>query len=505
MNKIKIAHTIKNLSPLILSSIIFLLHLFTLGRSPFPHVDEAWLVSRAWGMAKTGLPYGQLDAGLLENLIDHYWLIYQLGITSLHGLILWIVGSPNLISLRFFSLIMGMGMIFVSYKFANEYMNKQTAFLSSLILGVSLAFFHSSHMVRYDIMAAMLGYSALYIVSVSQKKLYWYLIAGLLLGLAIETHLNSMLFFPPIGLIYYLRSGSRILKDKQLMFFIAGITISIIGFLILHVFPDPADFWFAYQLNFIGNTTQTIRQKINSFTDIWILIFVAGTTFSLLLIPAFFSIIRNSVGRQKQLLAISLLIILSAALIIPNKTAHYGIFIAPPVTWLGTWWLMHVYREPWRANWKNYIARILAASALVTNIGLSVISILPDDVKTYQSDLALLRSFILPGDQLMGTQVYWLGLYDHDYFSWELLFLYNRAYPDTDLEDAFEFYRPDVLIIDQSIQDLISDQIDPESRWNFYHISRSEWDLFMFTHEVEIIELKTINNNPLTIYRLVWS
>lgn len=505
MSEIRSRLLFAKIAPWFGGSLLVFLHLFTLGRSPAPHVDEAWLVSRAWGMAQTGLPYGQLDAGLMENLVDHYWLVYQAGITALQSLLLRLAGSPDLLILRFFSFFCGMGLLWACFQFARQYLSKNLALLTCFFTGLSLAFFHSAHQVRYDMMAAALGYASLAIAGNSKKRWGWHWIAGLFLGLSIETHLNSLLFIPAVGLVYLFRSGWRILKDPQAWGFAAGGFISIFGYLFVHVLPDPGDFWRANQLNFSGQMGQSLAQKWASFTDIWILLLIAGSTFSLLTIPAAIDLWRHGEARQKQFLCLSLTIILTAALIIPYKVAHYAIYITPPVIWLATWWLVRVFQKPWRGQWQDFVLRIFASAALIGNIGLSLTSLIPDGQAAFQADLSLLKPYLRPEDRLMGSQVYWLGLSDHSYHSWELLFLYPRVHPGSDLEDALEYYRPDVLLIDQPIQDLISDQIDPSSRWAGYHVSRREWDAFMQTHTVTMIELNTQLNSPLTLYRITWN
>ena len=106
----------------------------------------------------------------------------------------------------------------------------------------------------------------------------------------------------------------------------------------------------------------------------------------------------------------------------------------------------------------------------------------------------------------MGPQVYWLGLYDHPYYSWELLFLYSRFYRGKTLEDAIKHFRPDILVIDGNNQPYISDTVDPADSWYDYRISRKELYDYLDRHaqQVSLPGNATYYGSPVLIYRLIW-
>ena len=55
-------------------------------------------------------------------------------------------------------------------------------------------------MARLDVLATMLAYSALAIIVCDPSHNFWTgLLAGILIGLAAETHLNSLIFIPVPG------------------------------------------------------------------------------------------------------------------------------------------------------------------------------------------------------------------------------------------------------------------------------------------------------------------
>jgi hypothetical protein len=108
---------------------------------------------------------------------------------------------------------------------------------------------------------------------------------------------------------------------------------------------------------------------------------------------------------------------------------------------------------------------------------------------------------VQPGDTIIASQTYWLGLYDHRYYSWEVLFLYPRLFPDKTLAGAFQQYKPDLLIIDGGMNDLISDTIDPSSPWYYYHLPRAELLEYLGKHARLVTSFESDVYGPIRIYR----
>ena len=142
---------------LLICGIILAIHLLTLLRYPRPFVDEAWLVSRAWAFKQTGHQFGVLDAGLGENYAG-LWTLNQWLITVLQSTVLRFFPRPELLPLRALSLVEGIGLLAVSYWTANKLGGRRIAIISTLLLAIARIFFHTAHMARYDILAALFGY-----------------------------------------------------------------------------------------------------------------------------------------------------------------------------------------------------------------------------------------------------------------------------------------------------------------------------------------------------------
>ena len=130
---------------------------------------------------------------------------------------------------------------------------------------------------------------------------------------------------------------------------------------------------------------------------------------------------------------------------------------------------------------------------LVAELTLTCKLLIPDGYKNYQQAQAKVDAAVKPGDTIMGSQIYWLGLYDHRYYSWEFLFLYSRFYPGKTLEDAFRYFRPDIFVIDGFVEPYINDTLDPAERWYDYRVSRAELYDFLASHAEQVFSGETVD------------
>ncbi len=488
--------------------ILLLLHAWSLMRYPAPHVDEAWLVSRAWGFFQTGHAFGMLDSGLTEH-IDHYWIVHQWLITGLHSLVLRFYPAPVLMPLRVFSLLVGLGLLAANYSIASRLLpGKHAAAISTLLLGSSLAFFHSAHLVRYDILAAALGYGALAVVLIDGKgRFLTGLTAGLLTGLAVETHLNGLIFIPAIGVLILTQYGWLIWRKGMVWGYAVGCLLGLAYYLSLHYFPNPETYRTINSLVF----SQTQRPPLISgnlvimaqgLIETGRLLLVAAGPMVLLALLAVPRLLSRRKKEDVILLALNLVMISTAGLLIPNKTGHYAIYLAPIFMLLVTSFLSDFYKRPWSGKILDYAERIIIWGAVGGAIALSLSAVSTDQYAVYQKEQAKINALVQPGEVVMGPQTYWFGLVDHRYLSWELLFLYPRLYPGSTISDAFQNLKVDVFVIDPPLQELISDQFSPSSRWYYYHLPQKELMEYLDQHAVLILGSEDEPTAQLRIYRI---
>ena len=224
---------------------------------------------------------------------------------------------------------------------------------------------------------------------------------------------------------------------------------------------------------------------------------------SILAIPL---LIRRKNKTGWELLGINFALWIGVALLFPNSMGHYAIYLAPAGLWLAAEFLVDTFSKPWRGSLWDYASRAMVLGVLIAELTLTYKLLLPNGYQNYLRAQAKVDAAVLPGDTIIGSQIYWLGLHEHRYFSWELLFLYPRFFPGKTLEDAFQYYRPDILVIDGFVDPYINDTLDPTDRWYDYRISRKELYDYLAKHAQQIISPDVIvyYDRPVLIYRLNW-
>ena len=489
--------------------IIAALHIWSLMRYPEVHVDEAWLTSRAWAFIQTGHQFGPLDSGLENNFKD-YWIVNQWLITVLQAGVLKLSSAPSLFLVRFLSLMFGFGLLGINFIIGKKLGGQSLAVVSTLFLALSRAFFYTAHLARYEIFAVFFAYAAIAVVICDSRHRFWTgILAGILTGLAVETHLNSLIFIPALGVIYLVDDGWRFLRKQGIWGLTVGLMIGAGYYMMLHIFPNPNTFSTANSLVF-GKAyippllTLNLDKILSGFSDAGMLLLVGVYTMVALGLIQILAIIQKHDRLKINMLLINGILFLGAALVMPKKSAQYTILLTPAFLWLVADFCIDYFKQPWQRKIWNYASRVFVLGCIVGSFAFSLKEIIPDNYKKYQDTQAKVNAIIMDQDTVMGNQWYWFGLYTHRYYSWELLFLYPRVYPEKTLADAFNYYRPDVLIIDQQLNTLISDTVPPNSFWYSYHLPKSELDDYLARHALLSEVIKTELYGDIRIYRFTW-
>lgn len=485
------------------------IHLLTLMRYPEVNVDEAFLASRAWAFNQTGRQFGPLDFNITDHLKD-YWIVNDWFVTVLQGLALKLSIRPELIWVRLLSLLFGFLLLGINFVIGKKLGGNSLAVTSTLLLAFSKAFFISAHLARADIFTATFTYSALAVMICASGRYFWTnLIAGALVGVAVETHFNSLIFIPVLIYLVLVDNGRDFWRKSGFWGLIAGLFIGAAYFSIIHILPAPETFFHAKELIF-GKDYLPPLLKFNfeivsrGFSEAGLL-YLAGL-FSLvpLGIIQIVHLIRHIDRQQIKIVLINCLLFFGVALVFPKKSVHYSILLAPAFIWLAAGFCLDYFKLVWKSSVWNYIQRALVLGCLGGALAFSLILAIPDNYQKYQDAQNKVNAHIADGDSVMGNQWYWFGLSDHKYYSWELLFLYPRLYPGKTLADSFDHYRPDILIIDRQLETLIVDHVAPGTIWYNYHLPKSELDEYLSNHAHLTANIKTELYGEIKIYRFTW-
>ncbi len=487
--------------------LVAVVHIWSPLRYPAPFCDEGWLTARAWAFIQTGRQFGVLDGGIVEKF-DGYWTLNQWLVTALHSLVLRLVGSPDFIALRVFSLLLGVGLLAVNFWIASRLGGYALARLSTLLLAVSIPFFYSAHLVRYDILATLLGFGG--IALYYYRRRWPYLIgflSGLCIGLAVETHMNSVIYIPAILLLYWMDNRWSTLRRAHFWGFASGGLVGLAIFAWLHVVQYPQTF-FEANLFLFGNTQQPLLLGLNSpmlwqrsFTETGPYLLVVASSLLILVLAAIPGLARERSRGSWHLLGLNGALLVAAFFVMPYKPARYAIYLTPVMMMMAAWFLLRFVRQPWRGGWRDYASRVIVWGACAGALALSAAQLQVNRYQDFQQTIGRIEAVVRPGERLIGSQTHWLGLYDHPYASWEVLFLYPRVYGGT-IGDAFAHYQGDILILDR--QTVVLDVVDPALPWYYYHIPRTELLAYLDRHAELLTEFESDSYGYVQVYRIRW-
>jgi hypothetical protein len=419
--------------------------------------------------------------------------------------------------------------------------------LGALLVSLSTAFLYSSHLARDDIFAAAFGYAALslYLCNRKEERPWPAFSSGLRLGLAFEIHPHSAIFAPALGILYFADLRAGFFRRRHFWYFAAGGLAGGLFYLERHILRYPATYSAISQLFFLATHTpplltgelglirqgflETVMLLFQQYQVLApVLLWAAGTVVVELLFAtsptAFVKRTLDRFSRTSQnpektgppldrsetipnagwtLLLVNFLLILGMTLLIRNKFRHYAILVTPAVDLLLAFYLLRFLRKPWQGRVQDYANRaawVLLAIAVALNWSV----VREDPLEPYQRVEARLRSSVRPGDRLLGPQTYWFGLYDHPFSDWLQLVIYQRSAPGSSLKDAFQALRPDVFIVDGSMEVFITDQAGNTPFLQHFQIPRRELEEFLASHARLVTTYDDPAWAPIRVYRLDW-
>ncbi len=484
------------------------LHVWSLMRFPAPFVDEAWLTNRAWAFIQTGRQLGPLDMGLVERF-EGAWTANQWLITFLYSLSLRLYGSPMLVATRAVSLAFGLVLLAAVYSIANRIGPKSFAWLSVFLVSVSLPFIYSSHLARYDIVSAAFGFTA--IAFYLERRGFWTgLVSGFCVGLAVETHLYSVIFVPVILALYFW--DDRWLTFRRIDFWgwVAGGAAGALYYAALHLLPYPQTYAAISRLAFDTSRTPPIltfdwQEMVNAVIGMGWLLVAMYHLLLVVIVVAVVVLLKRRAQQDQRLLVSSAVLVLAHIFVVRNKFAFYAILVTPALDMLTASFLFDFFRRPWPRKWRDYAASILVGGLVAGAIVINWSFVSTDGSQVYQAAQNKINQAVRPGDSIMGAQVYWFGLQGHKYYSWELLLLYQNYAPGTTLADAFNEFRPDVFVIDGHLSRMIAD-LDPQSETYRKHvkIARAELETFLSRHARLVSTFDGGSYGDIHVYRINW-
>jgi hypothetical protein len=179
------------------------------------------------------------------------------------------------------------------------------------------------------------------------------------------------------------------------------------------------------------------------------------------------------------------------------------IFLTPALDLTVAASILYLIQRPKIINMTYYIKHALIWGVSLGYVALNISVLRIDTWQEYQSVQTKINRIVQPGDSIMGAQLYWFGLSDHQYYSWEQLIYYQRYAPGTTLEQAFGEFTPDIFIIDGHVNQYISDDAGSSPYLQNLRLSKSEMDAFIEKRS-KLITTFDSAYGQIRIYRINW-
>jgi 4-amino-4-deoxy-L-arabinose transferase-like glycosyltransferase len=485
------------------------LHLWSLMRFPPPFVDEAWLASRAWSLIQTGQAFGPLDHGVFDRF-EGYWTFFPWLPVWIQSLAFRLSGEPALLALRMLSLLFGVALLFTVYSIAKRLYGKLPGLVAVLLVSLSWPFLYSAHLARYDIMTAALGFSAIALYLNNQRGRAWVsLISGLCIGLAFEIHPHAAVYGPTIVALYFLHYRWSMFRRRRFWSFVAGIGTGLVFYALLHMAPYPSTYSALNQLVFAASHTPPILTLdpgiiLQAFSEMGTLLVGVSLALIPLIVWAAIALMRRRSEADKTLLVLNAALLGGVILLFRNKAAYYAIMFTLALDLMVGVFLLQTLQQPWYGRFRDYVRVSLIWGCCILALVLNLSTLRMDSWKVYTEAQDFINGLVRPGEAIMASQTFWLGLHEHTYYSWENLIYYRRYVPGSTLEDALRELGPDILVIDRHLGNFISDEPKESGYSQHLNLPRTDMNAFLSRSASLIGVLDIEAYGPIRVYRIDW-
>ena len=480
-------------------------------RFPAPFVDEGWNASRSWGMLTHGPGVRHARCGVYNQYPGFSRFFPWLG-TALHVPLLALFG-PSLFAMRLTSLLFGLALLLLVYFIAVRLYNPRAGLLSVLLVSVSLPFIFSAHIARHDIMVAVMGLGAVALYLCDERKPFpvMSLLAGLLVGLTLDVHLNGLVYIPALGALFLLGgpglSVRAIAGNRRLWGYVAGVAVGVLFFAVMHLLPNPQDFIYLYKLGNGASHTPPLLTAgpvawVQSIADVFLQF---GLPLALLIALASVSLAYRRSPSDKILLVLFAVLVVAFALVVRNKSIQYAILVSPVAGLLIAAYIDMLLGAGWRTSRTVFVQIALAAGLVIASVAMIIPALTPGPTQEYQASLTLVRNAVPQGASVIGSQTYWFALPNQPYYSWEQLVFYRRINAGATIADAFRYMHPDYFVRDGWTDIFVTDDPAALSESNDTTVlPKSELESFLNSHAQLVASQNTDTFGSVRVYKIDW-
>ena len=148
----------------------------------------------------------------------------------------------GLFQARLTSLLWGGLLLLVVYWLGRHYWGRAVGLAAMALLAVSDPFLLSTHTLRPDIQVVTLVLLALALVEhgLTSGRSWPPVVAGLLLGLSFDTHMNTLAFMPLVAAAPLVRYGWSAWRRPTIWLLAAGLGLAALYYIGVRILPDPS-------------------------------------------------------------------------------------------------------------------------------------------------------------------------------------------------------------------------------------------------------------------------
>ena len=224
------------------------LNLTALSSFPPPHCDESTYGSIAFELLRSGQFKSEMTGDLFglnqyNSAVGRLWILGMALVIKLFGV--------QLLAARFYSLLGGIVVVWLSYLVAKELRDRSTGILAALLVSFSWKIFYAAHMARPEIWLAVSVLFALFWLIRRARDMTQAresVLAGIICVLPLEFHALGVFFLAGflVAAGYYFGWISR--SWRLLAGFVMGVVFGALIWIAIHFFPNPNLAWMQWTL-----------------------------------------------------------------------------------------------------------------------------------------------------------------------------------------------------------------------------------------------------------------
>lgn len=391
----------------------------TLGRVPaYPSDDDGGYSAAAYQFWQTGMP----GVPGYKDVVDLGREVWAFGHTSaaIQGVFLNGFGV-SLFAALLPTFLAGLALLAVTAMIGNLLWDLNTGVLASLLLAASGKFFEACHGARPDMLLALFFLLSLWLVASApaNRPYHKLFLAGMLMGLSGDVHLNGFLLAPvPLLFWFFLRPENFHVRWRTAATYTSAVFIGVFAWLATHYFPHPQEM--LHQAALYGGMTHGIRiqslglwgslkQELGRYLDwFWAARAHRHVYEGLCVLVGGIWMLRRESRIGIALVAAWLSVFLIAAAFMSNSFGWYLIYVWPI---FALWCARMFCAFPVRSAAKAALLVLIAA--YFSNIGVWQFQAMRE--APLQSKLGELRHMLPPEAPVLGNGIFWFAFWDRDF------------------------------------------------------------------------------------------